>query len=70
MDSLDFVANYHEYIKEIREVVYPEFEPILKELDDTDPHDLVRPNTFFLNESAMRGLVWSLFVKKIRKFQG
>ena len=70
MDSLDFVANYHEYIKEIREVVYPEFEPILKELDDTDPHDLVRTDTFFLNEIAMRGLVWSLFVKKIRKFQG
>jgi hypothetical protein len=67
MDSFDFVGNYHEYLKEIREVIRPEFEPILDELADTDPHDFVRPDAFFLNESAMRGLVWSLFLNKVKK---
>ena len=70
MDALDFVATYHEYLKEISQVIRPEYKSVLEELDNIDPHDLVRPDTFFLNESAMRGLVWSLFVKKIRKFQG
>ena len=67
MDALDIVANYHEYLKEISTVIRPELEPILEELDNTDPHDLVIPDAFFLNEGAMRGLVWSLFLKKVKK---
>jgi len=66
MDALDFVSNYHEYLNEIREVIRPGLEPILEELDDTDPHDLVRPDSIFLNETAMRGLVWSLFLHKAK----
>ena len=70
MDSFDFVSNYHEYLKEIREVIRPEYKSVLEELDNIDPHDLVRPDAFFLNESIMRGLVWSLFLKKAQKFRG
>ncbi len=70
MDSFDFVANYHEYLKEISQVIRPEYNSVINELGEIDPHDLVRPDTFFLNESAIRGLVWSLFLKKVRKNQG
>lgn len=67
MDSFDFVANYHDYLREISEVVRPEFQPILNELDDIDPHNLIKPDVYFASENAMRGKVWGLFLSKINR---
>ncbi len=67
MDSISFVHKYHDYLTEISQVIKPELLPVLKEMTETDPHDLVRPDTFFINESHARGFVWALFIERARK---
>lgn len=67
MDSFDFVGNYHEYLKEISQVIRPELEPVSDEMDELDPHDLVQVDSYFQNENCMRGIVWNIFLKKVYK---
>lgn len=67
MEAIAFVRNYLNYIDEISEVIKPELLPILDELRQIDPHDLVRPNSWFQSESEARGYVWSMFVKRIKR---
>lgn len=67
MEAIAFVRNYLNYIDEISEVIKPELLPILDELRQIDPHDLVRPDTWFQSESEARGYVWSMFVKRIKR---
>lgn len=64
MEAIEFVNRYEDYLDEIRSVISPEFYPQLDELKSIDPHDLVSPETLFLNESAARGYVWSMFLKQ------
>ena len=64
MDSIRFINNYEYFIDEIRSVVKPELLPIIEELKAIDPHDMVRPDTWFQSEVDARGFVWSLFIKK------
>lgn len=66
MDAIEFIERYPTYIQEISSVIRPELEQILQELSETDPHDLIRPETWFPNENIARGLVWSLFLRKVR----
>lgn len=66
MDAIEFVNRYDQYLKEIRDVIRPELYPQLDELGDVDPHDLVSPETWFPTESAARGLIWSIFVRKVK----
>lgn len=58
MEAIVFIRNYLNYLDEIGEVVKPELQPILDELRQIDPHDLVRPDTFFIGESQAKGIVW------------
>ncbi len=37
----------------------------LQQLKDTDPHDIVRPDTHFVSNAHMRGLVWSEFIRNV-----
>ena len=67
MDSFDFVGNYHEYLKEISQVIRPEFEIILDKMDELDPHNLIQMDSYFQDENSMRGIVWGLFLKKAQK---
>ena len=69
MDAMEFIRNYNKYIEEIEKVIKPELLPILEDLKETDPHDLVTPETWFLTTNHARGFVWSLFLKNIKKFQ-
>lgn len=69
MDSIDFVAYYHDYLKEISQVIRPELESVLDEMDDLDPHDLVQVDSYFQDENCMRGIVWNLFLKKAERFE-
>lgn len=65
MDAIAFVKNYLNYLDEISQVIKPELLPILEELRQIDPHDLVRPDTFFDSENSACGFVWSMFVRKV-----
>jgi len=65
MDAIHFVQNYQFYLDEVKFVVRPDLFPIIEELKSIDPHDLVTPESWFLNESAARGYVWSLFLIRI-----
>ena len=64
MEAIEFVHNYEKYLDEIQNVIKPELYPIVDELRETDPHDLVRPETWFQNEDNAKGYVWSMFVKR------
>ncbi len=67
MDSFEFVNLYSHFLSEIRDVIKPELFPLIDELAQIDPHDLVTPETWFPNENAARGLVWAMFVKRVWK---
>lgn len=64
MEAIQFINNYQYFIDEIRLVVKPELIPILDELQQIDPHDLVRPEEYFESEIQSRGFVWAMFIKR------
>ena len=67
MDAIEFVQNYQFYLDEIKSVIRPDLFPILEELRNVDPHDLVQPNSWFPNESAAQGFVYNLFLERVEK---
>jgi hypothetical protein len=67
MESIEFINKYESFLDEISEVVRPELLSIINELKEIDPHDLVRPDTFFMSESQGKGFVWNMFIKWVRK---
>ena len=67
MDAIEFVKRYDQFLTEIEEVVKPEYKIIIDRLKDEDPHDLVRPDTWFHTDQEVRGLVWTLFLIEVRK---
>lgn len=67
MESISFVNNYLIYIDEISKVIKPELQPILDGLKEIDPHDLVRPDSYFDSENSARGFVWSMFIQRVKK---
>ena len=64
MEATQFINNYDFYLDEIRSVVNPELIPILDELQQIDPHDLIRPEEYFESEIKARGLERSMFIKR------
>ena len=67
MDAIEFIKNYNQFISEIEQVIKPELKIHLDKLRATDPHDLVRPDTFFMNSGQARGFVWELFLKGVKE---
>ena len=68
MDAFEFVNNYTSYIEEISQVIKPELQPVLDELKEIDPHDLVQPESWFHTESEAKGFVWKMFIKRVKKY--
>ena len=68
METIEFINNYIKYLEEIREVIKPQLIPILVEMSELDPHDLVTPDTYFMAESHARGFVWSMFLQRAKKY--
>lgn len=68
MEAIVFVKNYMDYLDEISSVIRPELLPIIDELKEIDPHDLVQPETWFHSESEAMGFVWKMFVKRVSKY--
>jgi hypothetical protein len=66
MEAIEFVSKYQNYITEIEQVVKPEYLPAIERLRDNDPHDLVRPESWFQSEADARGFVWTMFLREIR----
>lgn len=67
MDSIIFIRKYETYVDEISQVIKSELQPVLDELGQIDPHDLVTPDTYFDSENSARGLVWKLFLLKVKE---
>lgn len=66
MEAIEFIKNYQRYINEIEKVVKPEYNVVIQNLKEMDPHDIITPETWFQNESTAIGIVWSMFLKKSR----
>lgn len=67
MDAIEFIRNYPNYISELEGVVKPELLPVLEEMKNTDPHDLVGPDVWFVSDNQARGFVWKLFLRKSKE---
>jgi len=65
MEAIRFTQKYDQYLEEIGSVIKPEFLPVIDELKEIEPHDLVTPESWFQDENSARGYVWSLFLKKV-----
>jgi len=48
-------------------VVKPKYQSVIDELIKLDPHDFVTPDTWFSDETSARGLVWKLFLIKVKE---
>lgn len=66
MDAIQFIKSYISYLEEIEMVIKPEYQSIVTKLKETDPHDLIVPETWFISERAARGFVWSLFIRRVK----
>ena len=69
MDALDFIIHYPDYLDEIEQIVKPDLIPIVEELREIDPHDIVSPETWIVSELQARGLVWMIFLREFKKRQ-
>ena len=69
MDAFEFVYCYNKFIEEIEQVIKPELLPVIEELKQIDPHDLITPETWFVNTNHARGFVLNLFLQHVRKSQ-
>ena len=67
MEAIECVMTYQSYLDEIQHVIKPEFQPVIDELRQTDPHDLVTPESWFTDVNSVKGFVWSLFMAEVKK---
>lgn len=67
MEAIEFVHKYESYLDDIQLVIKPDLYSIINELRQTDPHDLVTPETCFPRENDAKGYVWALFMQEVRK---
>ena len=67
MEAFEFISKYDSYHDEIKAVIKPELLPIIDQLKNMDPHDLVTPETYLIDGSHARGYVWRLFLQRVRE---
>ena len=66
MEAIAFVRKYPEYLETIRKVTKAEYYPALEILEGIDPHDLVKPDSWFADENSAMGFVYRLFLKEVK----
>ena len=49
MEAIEFINKYESYLNEISNVIKPELLPIIDQLKNIDPHDLVTPETYLID---------------------
>lgn len=64
--ELKFIRNYEYYLNVLEKIVKPEYQVVIDEMREIDPHELITPDTYF-NSNEGFGLVVNLFVKKTNK---
>ena len=69
MDSIELINRYPDYTSQLEKVVTPEFEPTIKKLKERDPHDIVKPEHYFNSDAKAMGVVFKLFLKKLKNYQ-
>jgi len=69
MEAIEFVRSYPNYLDELEKFVKINYIPAIKELQETDPHDLVRPDMFFINEIAAIGYAFRIFTSKVKEMK-
>jgi hypothetical protein len=57
MDAIEFISNYNNFLEEIEKVIKPELFHVLEKLKQTDPHDLITPEAWFVSTNHTRGFV-------------
>lgn len=67
MEILKFIRNYNYYLNVLEKIVKPEYQVVIEEMREIDPHELITPDTYFNSEQESFGLVVGLLVKKINK---
>jgi hypothetical protein len=67
MEAIEFIARYPEYLATIKEVTKEKYLPVLEEMEKWEPHDLMKPDTWFADENAAFGYVYRLFILETKK---
>ena len=70
MDSMSFIVRYPDFLGMIKKVSKEKYYPIIEKMEGWDPHDLVRPDTWFPTENSMFGYVYQLFLEEVRELDG
>jgi hypothetical protein len=53
----------------IEKVVKEEYRPALEKLREVDPHDLIRPDSYFDSEQSALGFAFTLFLIESRRLK-
>ena len=67
MEAIEFVVNYPTYIETIKKVTKDEYIPIIEGMEKWEPHDLVKPDSWFPDEISALGFVYRLFINEVKK---
>lgn len=67
MDTFKFVYTYLKYLDELRGVVVRDLHPVLDEMHELDPHNLIQSEFWFASENEIKGQVWDLFFERVKK---
>ena len=66
MDAIEFVSRYPSYIAQLGKVVKPDYQPVIRKMRKIDPHDVVKPEHYFSSEAEAVGVVFRLFLRKLK----
>ena len=66
MDAIEFVNRYPTYLAQLGKVVKPDFQPIIRKMKKLDPHNVVKPEHYFSSEAEAVGVVFRLFLLKLK----
>jgi len=64
MDAFQFIRMYPKYVEDISKVVKDEYQDVIEDMRNIDPHDLIKPTAYFVHENHAFGYVWMIFNTK------
>ena len=65
MDTIQFVNCYDMILDEMSNVIKDEYQIIIDEMREIDPHDLISPDCLIPSVRDAKGFVWSIFMRKV-----
>lgn len=63
--ELKFIRNYEYYLNVLEKIVKPEYQVVIEEMREIDPHELITPDTYFNSNQESLGFVVNLFIKNL-----